>query len=240
MAEVVDFKEQVKKLVQLQAIDSEIFDHTSQLDSFPIRLKEMDDSLEAKKGGMEAADAALKQIQVLKNEKEMEMQVKEEKIAKHESDLYQIKNNKEYQALQHEIDSIKADVSMVEEEIINLFDEIEKAKLKCEEEKKIFEQETQSVDKEKQVIKGEEAELAARISELTSKRDECASGIGSDVLSKYQRILEKRGRIALAMVKDQFCGACNMQLRPQVTNDAKLQKNLVFCENCGRMLYAED
>ena len=240
MAEAVDFKEQVKKLVQLQELDSEIYDLTVQKESFPVRIKEMEDSLELKKGGREAADAAFKQVQVLKSEKETDMQAKEERIAKHESDLYQIKNNKEYQALQQEINSIKADVSLLEEEIINIFDDIEKAKVKCEEEKKVFEEEQQKVEKEKQVIKEGESKLTTRLNELGSKRKEFSAGIVSDVLEVYQRILEKRGRVALAMVKEEFCGGCNMHLRPQIINDAKLQKNLVFCENCGRMLYAED
>ena len=240
MAEVLGFKEQIRKLVQLQELDSEIFDLTAKKETFPVRIKEMDDSLEAKKGGMEAADTEFKRLQVLKGEKETDMQAKEEKIAKHDSELYQIKNNKEYQALQQEINSIKADVSLLEEELINLFDEIEKARVKCEAEKKIFEKETQDVEKEKQAIKTEETELTARLGDITSKRSEFAEGVAHDVLDKYQKILAKRGRIAITPVKDEFCGACNMHLRPQIINDAKIQKNLVLCENCVRILYVED
>lgn len=236
----MNYKEEIKKLIDLQEMDAEIYDLRSQLEVFPTRIKEMDDSLETKKGGMEAADEALKMLQVSKNEKEMDMQDKEEKIKKHESELYLIKNNKEYTALKHEIDSIKADVSLVEEDIITLFDEIEAAQSRCAEEKKIFEEETQQVEKEKQVIKGEEKQLTERVNSLASQRAEVVSAIDPALLGRYEAILESRGRIALTKVTDEFCGGCNMHLRPQIINEATLKKNIVVCENCSRILYAEE
>ena len=240
MSDGIGIKNEVKKLIQLQEMDSHLFDLKSQLETFPERLNEMDESLEAKKGGMEEAEEDLKRLKVLKGEKETDMQAKEEKIKKHDGELYQIKNNKEYQALQQEIDSIKADVSLVEEEIIKLFDEIEAAQSRFEEEKKKFEEEKQSVEKEKGVIKEEEKKFSAEFDELKVKRDEFASGVSGEALGKYQRILDKRGKTALAKVEGNFCSECNMQLRPQIINEAKLQKALVFCENCTRILYAEE
>lgn len=240
MAEDNGTREQIGKLVQLQELDSEIFDIRSRKESFPGKVKEMDDSLDDKKGGMENAEEELKKLQVTKGGKETDMQVKEEQVKKYESDLYQIKNNKEYTALQQEINSIKADISLLEENIINLFDEIEAAQKKSEDEKKIFEEEKQKVEKEKAVIEDEEKKLSACLDELTAKRAEAAKEISPDFLEQYERILKSRGRVGLTPVNGEFCGGCNMQLRPQIINEAKLRKTLVFCENCCRMLYAEE
>ena len=236
----MDYKEEIKKLIDLQNMDTEIYDLRTQLEVFPERIKEMDDSLDTKKGGIESADEALKVLQVSKNEKEMDMQSKEGKIQKHESELYLIKNNKEYTALQQEIDSIKADLSLVEEDIIKLFDDIEAAQGRCAEEKKIFEEETQQVEKEKQEIKSEEKQFTERLNSLVVKRSEAAGVIDKVLLSRYEAILVSRGRVALTKVNGEFCGVCNMHLRPQVINEAAKKKNIVVCENCSRMLYAEE
>ena len=238
--ENIDIKETMKNLIDLQKLDSEIFDLESKKDTFPGRLAEMDESLESKKSGMEDAEEDLKSLQVKKNEKETDMQEKEDKIRKHEGDLYQIKNNKEYSALQHEIDSIRADVSLIEEDIINLFDKIEEAQAKCNEEKKIFDEEKSQVEKEKTSIKQEEVALTGRLEELNAKRGEFTSKIAPDILSRYETILKNRGRSALARIEGEFCGECNMQLRPQIINAAQLKKNMVFCESCSRILYVED
>ncbi|MFC1644176.1 zinc ribbon domain-containing protein [Candidatus Omnitrophota bacterium] len=240
MPEDIDIREQIKKLIQLQEMDAEIFDLVSQKEGFPARIKDMDGSLEEKKSGMKNAEDELKRVQLSKNEKDTDLGVKEEKISKHQSDLYQIKNNKEYQALQQEIDSIKADVSLLEEEIINLLDAIEAAQIRCEQEKKIFEEEKERVEKEKESIKAEEKKVSERLNELNAKRTEFAGTIDAGVRGQYERILKKWGRIAITEVNGEFCGVCNMQLRPQILNEAKLKNSLVFCAYCARMLYAQD
>ncbi len=234
------FKEQIKKLIQLQQWDTEIFDLQAEKESYPVRIEEMDIILETKKSGMNAAEDELKTLRVSKNEKENEMQTKEERISKLQGDLYQIKNNKEYQALQQEIDSIKADVSLIEEEIINFLDKIEAAQAKVETEKKGFEGERQTSEKEKEAIKAKEKEITDRLNGLRAEREKFVTEIDANIRVRYERILENRGRVALARINGDICGECNLTLRPQIINEAQLKQNLVFCENCARMLYVED
>ena len=240
MTEELNMHEGILRLIKLQEIDSEIFDLEEQKNSFPQRILEMDESLESKKSGMEEAEVKLKFLKVAKNDKENEMKSREEKIVKHEGDLYQIKNNKEYQALLKEIGSIKADVSLFEEEIIKLFDEIEEAQNMFEKEKSTFDAEKQGIEEEKNKIKTEEKEISTKIDEKRKERDEIIKGISVEVFNKYSAILKNRGRIALAKVNNGFCGACYMQLLPQVVNDAQMKKKITYCNYCARMLYAED
>lgn len=240
MAAENDFKVQIEKLIELQKIDREIFDLQSQKDSFPERIKEMDELLVSKGNGAKEAEENLKNLQVAKNDKETEMGTKEEQIAKHDAQLYQIKNNTEYKALQGEIDSIKADISLIEEDILKLFDEIEAAQAKCEEEKKIFEEEKSKIAAEKAKINSEEKDLDASISGLKTKRQETAGAIEQQILAIYERILQNRGRSAMARIEGDNCQECHLHLRPQIINDAKIRRNIVLCENCGRILYVTE
>jgi len=238
--ENANIPEQLGKLKVLQALDTDIFDVKSRKEEIPVRIKEMDEILAGKEGGMKAAEEELKRLQVTKNAKENDMKAKEEKTSKHEAELYQIKNNKEYSALQKEIDSIKADISLLEEEILKYFDDIEAAQARLDDEKKAFEEEKKKADREKGLIKEEEKQLTDRLTELTAKRSEAAGGVEQDILEQYEKILKLRGRTALAAVKDHSCSECNMTLRPQVINEAQMKKQIVYCENCSRILYAED
>ncbi|MGB2599338.1 MAG: C4-type zinc ribbon domain-containing protein, partial [Candidatus Omnitrophota bacterium] len=157
-----------------------------------------------------------------------------------EGHLYQLKTNKEYKAIEQEIESIKADVSLLEEDIINLLDKVEEAKAKHEEEKKLFEEEKQKTGREQESINAEEKEIDARLNELNGKRKEFTQGIDAGILARYEKILENRGEKALSKVSGEFCGECNMTLRPQAINEAKIKKSPAFCENCSRILYAEE
>ncbi|MDP8299583.1 MAG: hypothetical protein P9L88_06760 [Candidatus Tantalella remota] len=215
MTDTGDIKREIEILAELQEIDTEMFDLNSRKDEIPVRLKEMDDSLEARMGGMKGAEDKLKTLQVSKNEKENEMKSMEEKVVKHQGDLYQIKNNKEYQALQKEIDGINADISLTEEKIINLFDEIEGAQAVLEEEKKIFEQEKQDVEKEKNNIKEEAKKLENRLKELSAGRQELAGTVEDNILRQYDRILKNRGRVALVGINGEFCGDVTCRCVPR-------------------------
>lgn len=232
-----DFKENILGLIDLQNLDTRIYDLTSRKEEFPVRIEQMDSDLEAKKDGYNNAEARLKELQVKKNEKETDIKALEEKAAKHEAELYQIKNNKEYKALQDEIASIKADISVLEEDVIMYYDEIEAAQARLEEEKKAFEGEKKASDREKEAIRKEEKELEGLLAELSDKRKKVRERVDPELLDRYERILKNRGRTALASISAGSCAACNMQLRPQLINEIKMCKGAVVCENCGRLLY---
>jgi predicted nucleic acid-binding Zn-ribbon protein len=52
-------------------------------------------------------------------------------------------------------------------------------------------------------------------------------------------VRKNRGKTAIAKIDGEFCGECNMKLRPQVINEARLKENVVICESCQRILYTE-
>ena len=239
MAETIDYKEQIQKLIRLQETDSEIYELQSEKDSFPEKIAALDGMLEKKKNGMNEAEEKLKQLQVKNNDKDNELKSCEDKILKHEGELAQIKTNKEYKAMLEQIESVKADISLLEEGIIGIMDEIEAAKARCEEEKKLFEEEKKKNNSEKESIRNEEKQVDARLNELKGIRGELKSGIAEDLLTRYEKIRENRGKYAIARIEGDCCGVCNMTLRPQVINEARLQKGLVICETCSRILYSD-
>lgn len=234
------YKDQLAKLVLLQHIDSQIYDLRATSETFPVKIREMDVLHESNRTALNKAEDDLKKLQVLKNQRETDMKAKEELIKKHEAQLFQIKNNKEYSAIQAEIHGVKADISLIEEDIINMFDTIDAAKKAVDAEKKAFEEERKKIDAEKALIVAEEKKINDEIQTVQAKRDEVSGTVDKTLLMQYERILKSRGRTALAIVvDDERCGECRMLLRPQIINEAKLKRALVLCENCSRMLYTE-
>ena len=231
---------ELKKLFLLQEVDGQIFDVKSVLDEFPEKKTRLEESLESKKNGMSEAEGELKKLQVLKGEKEVDVESKETKVKKYQADLYGIKNNKEFQSLQQEIGGINADISVIEDELLALFDAIEVAKIRSEEEKKKFEDEKKISEQEKASMMLKENEINDELVSFFEKRDELEKTVDPAILVQYKKILGKWGRTAMAVIVDDFCGECNMQLRPQIINEVRLGKNVVICENCSRILYVEN
>ncbi|MDD5487966.1 MAG: C4-type zinc ribbon domain-containing protein [Candidatus Omnitrophica bacterium] len=240
MSDKTDYSGVIDCLAELQKIDSQLYDIRSEIASIPDMIAGFDAELAEKMSAFNAAESRLKELQLSKGKKELEMKDKEEKVKKHEGELYQIKNNKEYTALQSEIESIKADISLLEEDLIRIFDEIENAKADQAREKDACGEEAALVETEKRKIEDHRKELEAQVSKMEADRKVVAAGVDEQTLYRYERILKNKGRTALAEVKGAFCGECNMQLRPQVLNDVKIKRDIVFCENCARILYAKD
>ena len=240
MGEKKSIKEQVGFLIELQVVDGEIFVLTAEKNEAPSKISTIEKELETKKIGIQQAEESTKALQVKLKDREVSLQQKEGEIKKLEGQLYQIKTNKEYTTMLTEIQGIKADNSLVEEEILKLMDAIESAKKKIAEEKELFKKGEASAQKEKVVVSARLREIDARLAELSSKRNEIVPNIGKQVLARYERVLKNRDGLAITQVKDGACSGCHMNLPPQVVSAAKIREEIIACGSCNRILYVDD
>ena len=110
---MLNLEEQLKLLVELQGLDTQILRIERDLESIPQELKKMDDAFEEKKSDLKKLEEDLKALLMKRKEKEIDLESKEGSIRKFQSQLYQIKTNKEYAALEGEIARTRADNSLI-------------------------------------------------------------------------------------------------------------------------------
>lgn len=235
-----NMKEEILKLLGLQVLDKQIYDMRRELEDFPEKLKAFDALIKEKESIYKTSEEALKKAQLKRKDKEIEMAGKEDAIKKHQAQLFQVKTNQEYTALTKEINSLKADVSVIEEILIGVFDEIDKIEKEITANKKIFEDEKSKIEKEKTVIDSRRKELESILKDTEEKRAQTAGTVDKDILSKYDRILNGRDGLAIVEIKGDACGGCNMNLPPQVVNEVRMMPDLVYCGNCMRILYYKE
>ena len=240
MEEARTIKEQISFLVELQVVDSEIYELNREKNQTPEKIKAIEDSLEAKKSGIKEAEERLKVLQLKLKDKEVSLQQKEEHIKKLQTQLYQIKTNKEYSAMITEIEGIKADNSIEEEEIIKLMDEIDAAKRKIIEEKELFKEEDSDANKEKDKINTRLRDIDVRLSRLSTERQKIVPNVERQILARYERVLTNRDGLAMVKVEEGACGGCHMNLPPQVISDVKLREDIIVCGSCSRILYLDE
>lgn len=237
----MDLKDEIRKLIDVQAIDSDIYQLERELNSVkPAVIAELKSILESNKKSLADLEEEFKQGQIKKKEKEMNLSAKEEAVRKSQAQLYQLKTNKEYDAKLKEINSLKSDVSVIEEEILRIFDEIDKRSEELNTKKKsLVENSRETADK----IAAEEKEMKeieSKINVLKDKRGILVKEIAPNLLSQYEHLVKNRQGIALVPLKEGKCGGCHMVLPAEVSNQVKQYKNIVQCEMCARMLYLEE
>jgi predicted nucleic acid-binding Zn-ribbon protein len=144
-------------------------------------------------------------------------------------------------AFQHEIRSLRRDISESEEEGLALVAEIEnvtatqkelRASLEAAELE--FAEYSANVERETRAAKARQKAL------LEDRRKRIGTALAPDVRSKYEKLLEAREGRALAQLEGRICLGCNVNVPSNVYVRLARGTELVECPSCGRILYLSD
>ena len=127
----------------------------------------------------------------------------------------------------------------MEEEIIKLFDEVEAAQEEVKREKQRLDESEKNYKAREIELNQQEKKLTENLENLKKQRQEVVSQLPLDLKNMYDLIIQKKQGMALAKVKGQICGSCQIQLRAQILNEVLLGESFIVCENCSRILYFE-
>jgi predicted nucleic acid-binding Zn-ribbon protein len=229
--------DELKKLKDLQFIDSQVFDLEEELDSLPEQNELLNAKITEMEGKLKELRSAIA-IQLEEKQKRDDILKKgEDKLKTITGKQSAIRNKDEYNALLREIDNIKRFNRDLSDEIAEIDKEIEfkNNELKLIEEetvKKIEENRKKMSENEKRV-----KELDNTLEKISEKREKLIQNIRPAVYRKYQRIFESspNGK-AIALAEDRVCHGCNMTLPPELFNMVLRATRIEVCPNCQCIL----
>jgi len=226
-----------ENLINLQKLDKEIRHVSALLENIPLRIKEIDKKIETSSQIISEAKEKLALNQ--KNRRGLEAQIKDlkPKISRYKIQLNEVKTNREYSSLLKEIEEIDQKTDSLEEEIISEMLSADDFEKEIKEATQKHSQEEAKFLEEKKTINQNNKDLETRIKKLIQEKEKLLRQIPSPQSKLYLDISKEKNGIALSPVKDEFCSMCHMRIRPQVLNELIGEKKLIFCENCGRILY---
>ncbi|MDR2426193.1 MAG: C4-type zinc ribbon domain-containing protein [Endomicrobium sp.] len=231
-----NLRQDLELLYELQEYDIKIENIRNAISDVPLQIDNKQKELEIKKREMEEKKKNYVNLNSLRKEKEAVLDAKEKAIGKHSLELNTIKSNDTYKALLLEIGKAKADKSIIEDEILELMDKIEN------ENKIVKDSETELREFEVK-IKSEIAEIeisankySDEIKKIEEERERHKLKVNKNILQQYERIREGRNGQGISIIEGESCGGCGMVLRPQLINQAQKCHDLIFCDNCSRIL----
>jgi len=236
----INVEEQLSQLMKLQALDTQLYRLRRDRQAKPKLIEELETRRNEEAAAVKAIEEKLKANQVKRKQMELDLSSKEEGIKKLQTQLYQLKTNKEYQTMQQEIEGQKADNSRIEDEILMLMEEAENLNKDLAKEKALFADAEKHLNEDKKEIEAEIVSLDGNISALEAQRKEMIALVDKKVLAHYEKVLANRDGAALAAVKSHSCQGCFMNLPPQVINEIQMKDKIVTCESCARILYIEN
>lgn len=227
-------------LYEAQKIELQIMEKETKRQTAPKKLQEMDEELKQLKERLEKEKVIFEELEKERKKKEKELDADKDKIKKIESKLYEVKTNKEYQALLKEIEAAKATNDKTEEDILTLMEKIEELKKDYESSQTKLRKRGKDIEVEKARLDTEIQSMDKIIGELKAQRDNLLSVVSNELKSKYDMLKGRRGGIAVTNVKNGVCLGCFMNIPPQLFIEVTKNKKLIQCPSCNRILYFTD
>jgi predicted nucleic acid-binding Zn-ribbon protein len=232
-----DLKQDLALLFELQNYDIKISDINKQISLAPSSIEQKNIILEDKKAELSEGKKKYVDLVSLKKEKEFLLTDKEKVIEKHSMELNTVKSNDTYKALLLEIEKAKVDKNILEDELLAFMEKVDEESVKIKAAENEFQEFEENIKKEITDIKNNANKLKEEVIALENKREEHKLKVSKFALSHYERLKEGRDGLGMAIVDGESCGGCGMVLRTQLINQALKDQELVFCDNCSRILF---
>lgn len=243
MASVKDFsvEEKLVNLYKLQRIDSSIDEIEILRGELPMEVKDLEDEVQGLVNRQTRIEEEINGITEFIEDKKNAIKESEALLSKYEKQSENVKNNREFEAINKELEMQGLEIKLAEKHIRDANEELaEKIK---------------NLDAAKKTIASKEGVLTHKKSELEKiiadteieeadlrKKSAAARGhIDERLLYSYDRIRSSyRNGLAVVTVERDACGGCFNSIPPQRQSEIRLHKKIIVCENCGRILVEDE
>jgi predicted nucleic acid-binding Zn-ribbon protein len=225
------------RLIRLQQLESAAEDARRKISDHPARSQALDERLQGARDVLAGIKARLATAAEKRRAEEKEVAGVQTRLAKYKDQLLEVKTNREYTAMLHEIEAAQNDIRAREDRILEVMmetDELNAGIKKSEAELKTAEKE---IAAERAVLETEQAGLQAEIDRTTAEREKLVADIDRHVLAIFETTAKGRKGVAVAEAKDGLCTICHVRLRPQVFNEVRKNESIIQCDSCRRILY---
>ena len=229
--------EDIGKLLVLQERDRSIAQAKEEIAGLAHEQAEVNGRSDSAEEANAEAEQKAKELEVSKNALETEIQGEEEKVRTYSRQQLETKDNQEYKALGRQQETCKETISNLETDEINILEEMDAhaeglkaAKAELEE---------ANAAKAKALIEIDEREvgLGKKLEELDGQRIEAAGKLGELTLSRYNRLVERKGTNIVVGIQHGACGGCHMKLPEAEVIEVKAGSQVKYCPNCSRIVY---
>ena len=225
------------RLIRLQQLESAADEARRKIADHPSRTQSLDSQLQSAREAVGGAKVRLAAAQEKRRGEEKEVATTQTRLARYKDQLLEVKTNREYTAMLHEIETAQNDIRAREDRILEIMmesDELNAEIKKGEAELKVTEK---AVAAERSVLDAEMVALQAVIDQTAAERQKLVAQIDRAVLNIFEQTAKGRRGVAVAEARNGLCTICHVRLRPQLFNEVRKNESIIQCDSCRRILY---
>lgn len=233
-------QESLRALLELQKTDQDLHELEQYKVDIPNQLETMKTVQSEAETRLSDQETKVADIEKDRRQHERDLQAAQEQVKKYQGQLYSVKTNKEYDALQAEIQAQKNRISELEDAILQLISDAETEQETLETIRGETESLIERFSEERTAL---ESRLSAVDEDVAVKMDErkrMAMRVENQVLKVYDRIRRNLRGMTVVPIKKGACSGCFHVIPLQVVMQIRQGRRLISCESCGRILITED
>lgn len=233
----VSVAEKLDALFELQKIDSEIDRIRTIRGELPLEVQDLEDELEGLETRLKKIQDEIKEMEQEATDRKNAMKDSETAIAKYKEQQNNVRNNREFESLEKEIEFQTLEIKLHEKRI-------KESKFNISNKKEALDEVKTKFDLRKGDLAVKKAELDEIVSEtqkeedaLIEKSDKAKSKIEDRLIFAYSRLRQNaKNGLAVVPVDRDSCGGCFNKIPPQRQSDIASKRKIIVCEHCGRIL----
>ncbi len=243
MATVKEYsvEEKLASLLNLQKVESKLDEIAILKGELPIEVRDLEDEIQGLHARETRIEEEINGINEFIEQKKALITNSQDLLKKYEKQSDNVKNNREYEAINKEIENQTLDMKLAERHIKDANEEIaDKAR--------ILEAAKKNIATKEGNLKVKKGELDKIVAETEKEEKECRAvsekaraAVDARLLTSFDRIRKnfRNGLAVVSIVRD-ACGGCFNAIPPQRQSEIRQHKKIIVCENCGRVLVDEE
>ena len=231
---------ELEQLLVLQDRQQKIKQIETEIKTLPLQKSNLEAQLASSAASVEALKQKARQVEIERKKMELDVGTRAESIARLKTQQYQTRKNDEFQAMGHEIERYENEIRKIEDEELELMEQADKLKAELGADEKRAAVAKESISRQMTDLAAKSKTLESRLAELAKERAELAGKIDEDLLGRFERLFASKGDAVIVPLEHEVCTGCHMKVTTATAVRARAGKEIVSCEQCGRIVYAAE
>lgn len=230
----------LEQLLILQNRQQKIKQIQTEIKTMPAQRQNLEAQLAASAAALNALKSKGQHLEMDRKKLELDAGTRRESINRLKTQQYETRKNDEFRAMGNEIERYEKEIQQIEDQELELMDQAEKVKSELAIEEKKANAARESISRQMADLEEKGKTLDGQLNQLTAERTELAEKVDEDLLSLFERLFVSKGDAAIVGLEHEVCTGCHMKVTTQTAHRVRNGKEIVSCEQCGRILYAAE
>jgi uncharacterized protein len=230
-------REEIERLMRLQSLDRGLQDLEESLSAITGRVNQLREQTAAQEIELETLSHEDQEAAAARKKLERELAEGETGLRNKRMRRNLVRNDKELQALGHEVELLKENNQRVEADLLTMMEGSELRATRLKELSEALAKARAELAAEEKEVAGQVEQIKSDISKRRRERAKVAADVNPALLQRYEMIFPRRQGVVVALAKAGTCLGCMRLLPPQLYNEIQKHLQIHFCPSCQRILY---